>query len=156
MSEEELIGVVTDRLEQLRADIVAQIEAKKITASGRTQRSLRVERYSEGVRLIAGEGNRAPIPTLEIGRPGGKVPLNFTDIIVQWSKDKGLQWGDDRQRRRIAGAVAWGKIARVGTDRHKHHEDVYSTLVEQTASDINNSLRGYILARISEQIKSNV
>lgn len=159
MSEDELIRVVTDRLEQLRADIVSQIEAKKITASGRTQRSLRVERYSEGVRLIAGEGQRAPIPTLEIGRPGGKVPLNFTDIIVQWSKDKGLQWGSDRERRRIAGAVAWGKIARVGTDRHKHHEDVYSTLVQDAAQDLQTqvaeSVKQFIMSYITQTIKPN-
>lgn len=146
----DLRQIVADRLEQLRQDIVANIEQKSITASGRTQRSLQVQVYSDGVRLIAQAGERAPIPTLEVGRPGGRVPRNFTDIIVEWSKDKGLAWGDDKRRRKIAGAVAWGKIRREGTRRHKQHEDVYSTLVTKAAEDI----RGIVTAKIREMIKT--
>lgn len=151
MTDEDLTRVITDRLERLRADIVAGITNKRITASGRTQNSLQVEQYNGGVRLVANAGNRAPIPTLEIGRPGGKVPRNFTDIIVEWSRAKGLAWGNDIQRRRIAGAVAWGKIRRVGTDRHLRPENVYSTLVQEAVQD----LRGYIMTSIDKQIKSN-
>ncbi len=151
MTDEDLTRVITDRLERLRADIVAEITNKRITASGRTQNSLQVEQYNGGVRLVANAGNRAPIPTLEIGRPGGKVPRNFTDIIVEWSRAKGLAWGNDIQRRRIAGAVAWGKIRRVGTDRHLRPENVYSTLVQEAVQD----LRGYIMTSIDKQIKSN-
>lgn len=151
METAELNRIVTERLERLRADIVSAIENKGIKASGRTQDSLRVVPYDGGVMLIAGAGERAPIPTLEIGRAGGRVPKNFTDIIVEWSRDKGLDWGDDKQRRRIAGAVAWGKIAKVGTDRHAQNVDVYSTLVEQAAADVS----GYIMTTVTEQIKSN-
>lgn len=143
---------VVERLERLRADIVAQVEQKGITASGRTQRSLTVETYASGVRLVARAGERAPIPTLEIGRGGGRVPKNFTDIIAEWSKEKGLAWGDDKQRRKIAGAVAWGKIRKEGTNRHKRHEDVYSTLVKQAAEDLQNM----IMIIMKEQIKTNL
>ena len=81
-------------------------------------------------------GDRAPMDTLEIGRPGGAVPRNFTDIIEQWSKDKGLNWGSDKQRRKIAGAVAWGKIRRFGTDRNTNPVDVYSTAMEKAKEQI--------------------
>lgn len=147
----DLQKIVTDRLNRLQADIVAAIESNGITASGRTQQSLQVVQYEGGVKLIAAAGNRAPIPTLEIGRPAGAVPKNFTDIIVQWSKDKGLQWGDDKQRRKIAGAVAWGKIRPFGTDRHAHNVDVYSTLTSEAANDI----RLKVLATIKEEIYNN-
>lgn len=148
---EQVTEIVYNRLERLRNDIVATIQSKGITASGRTQRSFAVEIYQGGVRLIAQAGERAPIPTLEIGRPGGRVPRNFTDIIVAWSKDKGLAWGDDKQRRRIAGAVAWGKIRKEGTNRHKQPVDVYSTLVQDAVRELN----GLIMAAVKQQIKSN-
>lgn len=156
----DLRQIVVDRLEQLRQDIVANIEQKGITASGRTQRSLQVQVYSGGVRLIAQAGERAPIPTLEVGRPGGRVPRNFTDIIVEWSKDKGLAWGDDKRRRKIAGAVAWGKIRREGTNRHKRHEDVYSTLVTKAAEDLQEqvvkSVKEMIFGYVTQTINTNL
>lgn len=151
MEMQELKRVVIERLEKLRADIVSAIESKGIKASGRTQDSIKVLPYTDGVMLIAGATERAPIPTLEIGRPAGAVPRNFTQIIFDWSVDKGIAWGDDKERKKIAGAVAWGKIRKRGTNRHLQNEDVYSTLVQAAAEDIN----GYIMTTISEQIKSN-
>ena len=123
-------------LTQTRDEIRANMAAKNINASGRTSASLTVGEYRGGVRLYFKPGNVAPMETLEIGRPGGRVPSNFTDIIVQWSKDKGLAWGNEKQRRKIAGAVAWGKIRRYGTNRHENPEDVYSTPVEKARREI--------------------
>lgn len=151
METQELQRIVTERLERLRADIVSAIESKGIKASGRTQDSLRVFPYDSGVMLIAGAGERAPIPTLEIGRPAGAVPKNFTQIIFDWSVDKGLAWGDDKERKKIAGAVAWGKIRKKGTNRHTNPQDVYSTLVQQAAEDVS----GYIMTTLTDQIKTN-
>lgn len=118
-------------LMQTRDEIRANMASKGINASGRTSASLTAEQYADGVRLYFKAGDRAPMETLEIGRPAGKVPYRFTDIIVQWSKDKGLNWGNEKQRRKIAGAVAWGKIRRFGTDRHTHPVDVYSTPIQR-------------------------
>lgn len=123
-------------LAQTRNEILANMSAKNINASGRTANSLKAEAYEGGVRLYFAAGDRAPMDTLEIGRPGGAVPRNFTDIIEQWSKDKGLNWGSDKQRRKIAGAVAWGKIRRFGTDRNTNPVDVYSTAMEKAKEQI--------------------
>lgn len=160
MQQIDLTQRVTERLEQLRQEIVGNIESKGITASGRTQRSLTVEQYDGGVRLVAKAGNRAPIDTLEIGRPAGNVPGGFRTtkkgvrdvsntfkaILVQWAKDKGISdfgWG--------AATMLGRRIAAEGTLRNKRHEDVYSTAVEQAAKDI----QAMFLTQIQEQIKLN-
>lgn len=160
MQQTDLISRVTKRLEQLQQEIVGNIESKGITASGRTQRSLTVEQYDGGVRLVAKAGNRAPIDTLEIGRPAGNVPGGFRTtkkgvrdvsntfkaILVQWAKDKGISdfgWG--------AATMLGRRIAAEGTLRNKRHEDVYSSAVEQAAKDI----QAMFLTQIQEQIKLN-
>ena len=135
-------------LNQTRDEIRANMASKGINASGRTSDSLQVIRDDKGMRLVFAAGERAPMETLEIGRPGGKVPYNFTDIIVQWSLDKGLNWGDDKARRKIAGAVAWGKIRPFGTNRHENHEDVYSTPVHKAVAQLGNDIRAAIFAEI--------
>lgn len=152
---------IRDRLEQLRDEIVANIEQKGITASGRTQRSIEVVKYPGGVMLVARAGNRAPIPTLEVGRPAGNVPGGmrrtkegkmdvsnvFKAILVQWAKDKGLTdfgWGQ--------ATVLGRRIAAEGTLRNKQHEDVYSSAVREAAKDI----EGIVLASVKETIKTNI
>lgn len=134
-------------LENAKAQIQANMEAKNINASGRTSRSFRVERYDGGARLVmGGEPYRtAPLPTLEVGRPPGNVPGGFVTtkagvldvsktfkaILIQWAKDKGL------------GDIGWGratmmgrKIATQGTNRFANHEDVYTTVVMETAEGV--------------------
>lgn len=142
---------VTERLERLRAEIVGNIENKGITASGRTQRSLVVEQYDGGVRLKAEQADRAPIPTLEIGRPSGKVPKRFYLILAEWSRDKDIPFATERERKTFAYFLG-KRIAEEGTRRHLANEDVYSTAVQEAAKDIS----GIILAEVKEQIKSNI
>lgn len=145
-----LTDKVTARLEQLKNDIVSAIQSNGITASGRTQRSIEVEQYEGGVRLVAKAGDRAPIPTLEIGREGGRVPAGFTAILEQWTRDKGISFQSESRRRSFAYLLG-RKIAREGTQRHKQPVDVYSTLTQQAAEDI----RNIITAEVTEVIKNN-
>lgn len=156
---DELYISVEQRLEQLRADIVSSIESHRITASGRTQRSLKVVVYDGGVKLIAEAGERAPIDSLEVGRPPGNVPggfrmtkkgvrdvsKTFKAILLRWAADKGIDmtWG---------GATMLGRrIANEGTRRYSTHEDVYSTLVKQAAEDI----KGLVIPKVRQMIKLN-
>ena len=78
--------IMSEELEELRKVIITNhIEAGQ-KASGRTARSLHVV-VSEDRGTLLG---RNPFDTLETGRKAGKVPENFTDIIKQWMKDKGI------------------------------------------------------------------
>lgn len=149
---------IYDILDRARADICANMDAQGITASGRTKESLQVEEYEGGVRLVQrSEVGGAPIQTTEVGRRPGKVPANFTDIIVQWSIDKGLQFQTDRERRKFAGAVAWGKIRQDGYGRPSSSAwgnksaTIYSPVVESVADEIKSA----IFASVKEIIKTN-
>lgn len=144
-------------LERAKADIQAQMQAKKINASGRTSASLHVESYDGGVRLVGGGQDTAPFPTLEIGREGGNVPQGFYYIIKQWSRDKGIQFANESERSTFAYFLA-RKIAREGTARHKSPEDVYSTIVTRAVANINEVLGRFVNSEVSGSvsgIKSN-
>lgn len=150
--------------------IQLNLEVENINASGRTSKSIRVEEYAGGVRLIKGaDENTAPMSTLEIGRPGGAIPFNFQEIIKQWIIDKGLnispipyirqpseKWQpkytpEERGLQYAAGAIAH-KIKTVGTDRHlQKRNDIYSNVVKSTI-DI---LKKEILGLVVETIKTN-
>ena len=138
------------RLEKLKSEIVGNMEAKKINASGRTAASFRVEKYDHGFRLIGGGEGAAPLFTLEVGRVAGKVPMGFTSILVQWSRDKGITFATERERNTFAYFLG-KKIAKEGTKRNKEKEDIYSSAVKSAVEDISKQL----LVSIKEQIQLN-
>lgn len=156
----DLKGQIADALTQTRDEIRANMEAKRINASGRTSASLRVDEYPLGVRLVGGSdrthtippgiyaSDTAPIPTLEVGRAGGKVPQGFYYIIREWSKEKGLSFANESERNTFAYFVA-RKIAREGTRRNVMPADVYSTPVERAKRTIADIVR----SRANDTIK---
>ena len=141
---------IQQRLENLKAEILANMEAKKINASGRTASSFRVEKYDNGFRLIGGGEGAAPLFTLEVGRPAGKTPFGFTSILAQWSRDKGITFATERERNTFAYFLG-KKIAKEGTKRNKQNEDIYSSAVKSAVEDISKQL----LVSIKEQIQLN-
>lgn len=129
-----LTQAITQRLNRLKDDIRATMEAKNINASHRTEKAFAVQQYEGGVRLVLGSGDVAPLDTLERGREGGAVPRGFYYIIKQWSRDKGISFGSESERSTFAYFAA-RKIAREGTKRHRNNEDVYTALTERAAED---------------------
>ena len=140
---------IIQELEALKERIRQNMETAGENASHRTEQSFAVEVYDGGVRLVARAGERAPLDTLEIGRPAGKVPSGFTAILEQWSRDKGIQMSD-KDRRTFAYFLG-KRIQKEGTKRNAQHEDIYSSAVEESAKKIEQ----IILARVTEMIKTN-
>lgn len=157
-------------LDDARAQIVANIQAEGITASGRTEKSFMIEEYSGGVRLVSRGKNIAPVHTLEVGRAGGNVPKNFTQIIKQWIINKGISYPslpykrqpserwqpkytpEERGLLKLAAAIAWGKIKPFGTDRHINpRNDIYSPVVNDAVA----KLRKLFLLEVKKIIKTN-
>ena len=152
--EADIIRILTDTRDKIRANM----DAQKVNASGRTSASIRVEPYEGGVKLVGGyntthtiedypsvlgtldASDTAPIPTLEVGRVGGKVPRGFYYIIREWSREKGLSFSSESERGTFAYFVA-RKIARSGTKRSTSPMDIYSTPVEEAKAKINELLR---------------
>ena len=150
----DIADIVIEVLEEAKQRIQDNMAAKDINASGRTAKSFRVERYNGGVRLVMGGTGEptAPLETLEVGRPAGPIPSNMTDILVQWSRDKGIPF--DRESKRRSFAYLLGRrIEREGTLRHKHNEDIYTTVVMDTAESIVGEVTVAVTKKIHEQLR---
>lgn len=157
---------ISDILQKCKERIQSNMQSQGINASGRTSRSIKVVTHDKGVKLTSQSDEKgfapltfggggfttgiAPMSTLEIGRPGGNVPRGFYYIIKQWTRDKGLQFGSERERGTFAYFTAQ-KIAREGTERNKANKDVYSTPVKEAVAEIKQVLG----AEISKMIKTN-
>ena len=145
--------IVLEILETAKIEIQENMATEGINASGETSASLTVTVDGDLVRLS--NENKNPFDTTEHGRPSGNVPRNFTDIIFQWHKDKGLNWGDEKEARKIAGAVAWGKIRNLGYGRPSgtifgsEKKDVYTPVIEK----IKEKIEGKIEIKITELLK---
>jgi len=135
MDIEQVKRQVSERLQAAVSEIQASMAANGVNASGRTSASVRVRTTERGVQLVAGGGDAAPFGTVEVGRAGGKVPAGFAAILEQWSRDKGLQFDTERERRSFAYLLG-RKIAREGTERHRQPIDVYSGIVKVAADDV--------------------
>lgn len=135
---------VMDEIERVLLDVRDEIRTKMasegVNASGRTSAGMQVQRYESGVRLVLTGDDVAPLATLEVGRAGGNVPRGFADIIEQWSRDKGLAFPTEGDRRSFAYLTS-RKIAREGTERHKSPIDVYSEEVERGLSRIRQNIK---------------
>lgn len=130
------------------------MEEKNINASGRTINSLRKVNYNGGIQVIIGGDNTAPLATLEIGREAGSVPSNFSQIIEQWARDKGIlinpipykrqnsenfqqKYTPEQRGMRNFVYFVTKKIKEQGTNRNKINEDVYSGELEILKNKIN-------------------
>lgn len=125
-----------------------QIIAKKITATGRTQRSLRYSVDGEkGLRIIADSGDRAPISTLQYGREPGKMPpitsikewieaKRITYKSIAYIRQPSINWKPKyTPQERGLNSLAWAiatKIKKVGTERHKTPDPtVYTPVLKE-------------------------
>ena len=142
---------VADRLSQAVAEIQAAMAEGNINASGRTSASFRVVETEEGLQLVGGGKDTAPIATLEVGRRPGNVPAGFTAILEQWSRDKGLQFETESKRRSFAYLLG-RKIAREGTQRYREPQNVYSSITRQAADDIGEIIKGTLASVITGDV----
>lgn len=143
----ELEIYVKERLELLREQIKANMEREGENASGRTSRSIVVESDEGVTRLVGGGEDCAPLATLESGYKGA---VSFSRLF-QWSKDKGIAFDSDRERRKFT-FLLQRKIARDGTRRYNKHVDIYTTPVVEAVDEIVAKCGDIII----EQIKSTL
>ena len=142
---------VAERLSQAVAEIQASMASGNLNGSGRTAASLRGAETEDGLQLVGGGKDTAPIATLEVGRRPGNVPAGFTAILEQWSRDKGLQFETESKRKSFAYLLG-RKIARDGTQRYKEPQDVYSSVTRQAADDIGDMIKGTLASVITGDV----
>ncbi len=150
-------AIIGKELEVLRRTIIAHHLAAGQKASGRTERSLRVE-FTEDSGALYG---RQAFGVLETGRAGGGVPRTFNQIIRQWVLDKGIpykpfpytrkpseKWTpkytpEERGLVTLSGAIAH-KIRTEGTKLHREGGmvDIYSSEIPKAVQNILDNLFG--------------
>lgn len=147
-TKQEAQSVIGEELEALRKAIISHHLAAGQRASGRTERSLRVE-FTEDSGTLYG---RQAFGVLETGRSGGKVPKGFYKVILQWVQDKGIQVEKPKS---FAYLVA-RKIAKEGTKAHREggSVDIYSQEIPKTVQRILDRLFG-VLAEDVKHINLN-
>lgn len=156
-------------LERIRLKIVENINSKGLRASGKTERSMHIERDEYGMRLVG----LPYFQSLELGRPAGRVPRNFRSIIRQWIIDKGLsvrmipykrqpseRWQpkysvEERSLRIMAGAIAH-TIATRGTLLYRQggRMDIYSPVIAEEVEQLSRQYTDIIAKSISRVLSA--
>lgn len=141
-------------LNETGAEIRENMEREGVNASGRTSASIHTRVEGTDFLLVGGGEGAAPIPTLEMGRREGKVPAGFYNIIVQWTRDKGLSFASESERRTFAYFVS-RKIGNEGSQRYRDpskRKDIYSTATEKAKEKIKNVMRTTVQGTIAEAL----
>ena len=161
---EEILKILTE----CKAEIINNMQSEGVTVTGRTAGSLAVEDRGDHLLLLQKpEPKGAPIETTQFGRPAGKVPTGFRQIIKQWIVDKKIptqpipyirtpsdRWQpmytpEERGLAAAAGAIAH-KIATKGTERFSNpNTNIYTEPIDKAIDKISN----FLLTEITTNIR---
>ena len=152
-------------LTEAKDEIISNIDSQGIRASGRTQKSLKVEDRGEHLVLMQ-DSTGAPFETLQYGWDGKDAPKGFQAIILQWIIDKGIstkpidykripseKWKpkytpQERGLMAAAGVIAHN-IKENGTKRFREpNENVYSGVLTRTIDRLEKLFVGKITSEI--------
>lgn len=167
---DEIEVAMLETLERIKERIAENINAKGLKASGKTERSMRIERDAFGMQLIG----RPYFQSLEVGRPAGRVPRNFNGIIRQWIIDKGLRirtipykrlpserWQpkysvEERSLRIMAGAIAH-TIATRGTRLYRQggRKDIYTPVIAVEVEELKKKFVNIVVNSISSALSAS-
>jgi hypothetical protein len=81
------------------------------------------------------------------------VPKGIKAILVQWTKDKGIQVESESHRWAIATIIA-RNIAERGTQRHSSPIDVYSGVITDLRKKVAETFQGFVNQEITNKIHS--
>ena len=127
----ELDTILSQWAENVIAKIQLNLESTGTNASGRTSASLDYEITDTGL-IISG---RQYFQGVEQGRPGGRVPYRFQDVIRQWMEDKGIanQFGSTESAKRSAAYLIAKFIDEHGTKLYREggRDDIFTSVFEE-------------------------
>lgn len=109
--------ILQEELDILLKEIIRQHEAAGQVASKKTRDSFKVEVYENKGQLLGA----SYAGVLEKGRKPGKVPHDFTNILLRWMSAKGIAPSDAKQAEIMANAIKW-KIIKEGTSLYTGKE----------------------------------
>lgn len=145
---EEMNDILSEWAENVIGKIQSNLDSTGTTASGKTKQSLRYEVETDeygGKLTIYG---RQYFQSVEEGRPAGKIPYKFQDIIRQWMRDKGIesQFGEKEWQKRNAAYLIAQKIKDSGTMLYRDggRLDIYSNVFDEELPKLKEKM-GYII-----------
>lgn len=115
-----LIEPLFGLLDTMKDNIIKQSEQAGQRASGRTYRNMYAEVREESQTLRGDIYAPAYFYTLIRGRGPGKIPANLPQILLDWVKNKGLSFGNQKEMIKFANATAW-KIRKEGSELYRNY-----------------------------------
>lgn len=145
---EEMNDILKEWAENVIGKIQSNLDSTGTTASGKTKESLRYEVESDeygGKLTIYG---RQYFQGVEEGRPAGKIPYRFQDILYDWAQAKGIlsTFGDTEKKQRSVLYIVGQKIKHHGTQLYRDggRLDIYSSVFEEELPKLKEKM-GYII-----------
>ena len=158
MSEiEEMNNVLSEWAEDVIVKIQDNLDTTGTTASGKTKESLRYELETDeygGKLTIYG---RQYFQGVEEGRPAGRIPYKFQDIIRQWMSDKKIenQFGEKEWQKRNAAYLIAQKIKDSGTMLYREggRSDIFSIVFDEELPKLRDKVAYHIKQTIYDYLK---
>lgn len=145
--------MLSEWAENVVVRIQENLDSTGTTASGKTKESLEYELTDTGVRILG----RQYFQGVELGRPAGKVPYRFQDIIRQWMKDKGIesQFGEKEWQKRNAAYLIAQKIKESGTQLYRQggRSDIFSNVINEEVENLTEKIFFEISESIAEGLQ---
>lgn len=139
--------------EQVADKIKRNLDDTGTTASGKTKNSIEVV-VVDGDLTILG---RQYFRSVEEGRPAGKIPYKFNEIIRKWMDDKGLaeRFGTKEYQKRNAAWIIAQKIKDSGTKLYRDggREDIYTDVINEELPKLFNEISGKVTQTIVKDLK---
>lgn len=155
--------LVIETLERIQLRISQNIDTTGTRASGKTQASMHIVSTPTGGMLVG----RKYFQSVEVGRPAGRVPFRFVDIIKQWMIDKGiavrpLKYKTSRPHKyteaemslnRAAGAIAHN-IETQGTRLHREggRTDIYTDVINEEVAALRKQIAASVASTLSQTL----
>lgn len=142
--------ILQEELEILLKEIIRQHEAAGQVASKKTRDSFKVE-VSENKGQLIGASYAG---VLEKGRKPGKVPHDFTNILLRWMAAKGIAPADAKQAEIMANAIKW-KIIKEGTSLYAGKETRkvdFTGLIDRCLQSIKEKVTSTYILEFKENI----
>ena len=142
--------ILQEELDNLLKEIIKQHEAAGQVASKKTRDSFKVEVSESNGKLLGA----SYAGVLERGRKPGKVPHDFTNIILRWMSAKGITPSNERQAEIMANAIKW-KIIKEGTSLYagKETRNVdFTGLIDKCLQSIKERTAGFYLTEFKNNI----
>lgn len=158
VSDKQILNQLNEWAEKLVKRIQIELHNRNIDASGSLSDSLEYTIENEGdATHIKVLGNSYFIYS-EKGRPAGKIPYNFIDILNQWIEDKGISVPSQfKNSKQFAGAIAYN-IKHYGSSRHRNNNpaDVVGPALDELRPELNEILSNSIVYYINDTLFDGV